>query len=104
MQLKIKRGVSYLSEPKAKSRVGGYFFLGNNSNNKASSLTNGPLLCIFTSLKHVVSSVVESESDATFIMANKGVVMRNCTADGIINDTVQQKTVKSNGHAFLFDQ
>jgi hypothetical protein len=32
MQLKIHSDVSYLSEPKAKSRIGGYFYLGCKTN------------------------------------------------------------------------
>jgi hypothetical protein len=61
ISIKIHSDNSYLSEPKAKSGVGGYVFLGNNSYNKTSLITNGPLLCISTVLKHVVSSVAESE-------------------------------------------
>jgi hypothetical protein len=60
MQLKIHSDASYFSEPKAKSRVYGYYFLENNINNKAPPLTNGTLLCISTALKHGVSSIEES--------------------------------------------
>jgi hypothetical protein len=34
MQLKIHSDASYLSEPKAKSRIGGYFFLGGKSDSR----------------------------------------------------------------------
>jgi hypothetical protein len=108
MQLKIHSDASYLSEPKAKSRVCVYVFLGNNNANKTPSLTNGPLLCISTVLKYVVSSVAESEFGATLIMAKEGTATRtileemghhqeamklttdNYTDDGIIYDTVQK--------------
>jgi hypothetical protein len=54
MQLKIHSDASYLSEPKAKSRIGGYFYLGNKTNSRMKPLYNGPLLCHRTVLKHVV--------------------------------------------------
>jgi hypothetical protein len=44
MQLKIHSDASYLSEPNAKSRIGGYFFLGNSKHSQCTSLSNGPLL------------------------------------------------------------
>ena len=113
MQLKIHSDASYLSEPKAKSRIGGYFYLGNKTNSSAPPLTNGPLLCHTTVLKHVVSSVAEAEFGAVFVNAKEGTVTRttlsemghkqdatdlrtdNSTADGIINNTVQQKRSKA---------
>jgi hypothetical protein len=73
----------------------------------------GPLLCHTTVLKHVVSSVAEAEFGALFVNAKEGTVTRtilaemghnqdatelktdNTTADGIINNTVQQKRSKA---------
>jgi hypothetical protein len=113
MQLKIHSDASYLSEPKAKSRIGGYFYLGNNKNCPNKPLSNGPLLCHTTVLKHVVSSVAEAEFGALFVNAKEGTVTRTTlsemghkkdatehksdktTADGIINNTVQQKRSKA---------
>jgi hypothetical protein len=60
MQLKIHSDASYLSEPKAKSIIGGYFSLGNKTNAPKKPLSNSPLLCHTTVLKHVVSSVAEA--------------------------------------------
>jgi hypothetical protein len=112
MQLKIHSDASFLSEPKSKSRIGGYFYLGNNTNSRLKTLSNGPMLCHTTVLKHVVSSVAEAEFGALFVNAKKGTVTRttlaetghnqdatdlkndNTTADGIINNTVQQKCSK----------
>jgi hypothetical protein len=68
-------------------------------------LSNGPLLCHTTVLKHVVSSVAEAEFGVLFVNAKEGTVTRttlselghnqdatdNNTADGIINNTVKQK-------------
>jgi hypothetical protein len=67
MQLKIHSDASYLSEPKAKSRIGGYFYVVNNTNPPKKPLSNGPLLCQTTVLKHVVSSVAEAEFGALFV-------------------------------------
>jgi hypothetical protein len=107
MQLKIHSDTSYLSEPKAKSRIGGYFYLGNKTDSPKKPLSNGPLLCHTTVLKNVVSSVAEAEFGALFENAKEGAVTRttlaemghnqdatelktdNTTADGIINNTVQ---------------
>jgi hypothetical protein len=112
MQLKIHSDASYLSEPKAKSRIGGYFYLGGKYNSRIKPLSNGPLLCHTTVLKHVVSSVAEAEFGALFVNAKEGAVTRttlsemghnqdatdlttcNTTADGIINNTVQKKRSK----------
>jgi hypothetical protein len=113
MQLKIHSDASYLSKPKAKSRIGGYFYLGNNTNSRMKPLSNFPLLCHTTVLKHVVSSIAEAEFGALFVNAKEGTVTRtklaemdhnqdatdlktdNTTADGIINNTVQQKRSKA---------
>jgi hypothetical protein len=76
-------------------------------------LSNGPLLCHTTVLKHVVSSVAEAEFAALFVNAKEGTVTcttlsemghnqdatdlttDNTTADGIINNIVQQKRSKA---------
>jgi hypothetical protein len=109
MQLKIHSDASYLSEPRAKSRIGGYFFLGNSKHSQCPSLSNGPLLCQSTVLKHVASSVAEAKYGALFVNAKTGTVARetlkemghpqdatelktdNTTADGIANKTFLQK-------------
>jgi hypothetical protein len=111
MQLKIHSDSSYLSEPKAKSRIGGYFYLGKKKPKKP--LSNGPLLYHTKGLKHLVSSVAEAEFGALFVNAKEGTVKRttlaeighnqddtelktdNTTADSIINNTVQQKLSKA---------
>jgi hypothetical protein len=69
MQLKIHSDASYLSEPKAKSRIGGYLYLGNKTSPPKKPPSNGPLLCHTTSLKHVVSSVAKAEFGAFFFNA-----------------------------------
>jgi hypothetical protein len=113
MQLKINSDASYLSDPKAQSCIGGYFYLGNTTYLSPTTITNGPLICHKTVLKHVVSSVDEDEFGAVFVNAKEGTVTRttiyeighkqdatelktdNYTADIIINNTVHQKRSKA---------
>jgi hypothetical protein len=68
MQLKIHSDASYLSEPKANSRIGGYFYIGNKKKRPFPPLVNAPLLCHSTVLKHVVSSVADAEFGAVFVL------------------------------------
>jgi hypothetical protein len=113
MQLKIYSDASYLSEPKAKSRIGGYFYLGYKSDSPMKPLSNGPILCHTIVLKHVVSSIAEAGFGELFVNTKEGTVTRtilpemghnqdatdlttyNTIADGIINNTVKQKRSKS---------
>jgi hypothetical protein len=75
MILHINSDPSYLSENEAKSRAGGFFYMGsNNKTNK--KLTNGALLAIGKVLKHVMSSAAEAEIGAVFINAKEGAVLR----------------------------
>ena len=53
MVLGVHSDASYLSEPKARSRAGGHFFLSNNNNIPPN---NGAILNIAHIIKHVMSS------------------------------------------------
>jgi hypothetical protein len=81
MQLKIYSDASYLSEPTDKSRIGGYFYLGNKTNSHIKPLSNGPLLCHTTVLKHAVSSVAEAEFGALFVIEKEGTITRTTLAE-----------------------
>jgi hypothetical protein len=59
MILHIHSDASYLSENEAKSRAGGFFYMGSN-NKTDKKLTNGAILIISKVLKHVMSSVAEA--------------------------------------------
>jgi hypothetical protein len=92
MQLNIHSDASYISEPNAKSRIGGYFFLGNSKHSQCTHLSNGPLLCHSTVLKHVVSSVAEAEYGALFVNAKTGTVTRETLREmGHPQDTTELK-------------
>jgi hypothetical protein len=73
--LHIHSDASYLSENEAKSRAGGFFYMGNNNKNDM-KLTNGAILIVSKALKHVISSAAEAEIGAVFINAKEGAVLR----------------------------
>jgi hypothetical protein len=62
--------VSYLSEPKAQSRIGGHFFL-SSATNSTNHIHNGPILTISTVYKNILSSVMEAEAAGTFVNAKE---------------------------------
>jgi hypothetical protein len=111
---------SYLSESEAKSRAGGFFYMGNTSKNDK-KLTNGAILIFSKVLKHVMSSAAEAEIGAVFINAKEGAVLRTTLEELGHKQPPHQwkqtipmpqgtamvklnKTYKSHGHAILLDQ
>jgi hypothetical protein len=112
MILHINSDTSYLSEDEAKSRAGGFFYMGNATKHQK-NLTNGAIFIISKVLKHVMSSAAEAEIGAVFINAKEGAVIRttleelghtqpptpmetdNTTATGYSNGTIKQKRTKS---------
>jgi hypothetical protein len=59
MILHTHSDASYLSETEAKSRAGGFFYMGSSINTHK-KLTNGAILIISKVLKHVMSSAAEA--------------------------------------------
>ena len=110
MILAVHSDASYLSEPKAKSRAGGHFFLSNNTDIPPN---NGAVLNIAHIIKHVMSSATEAELAALYISAREAVYIRiildemghkqpptpmqtdNSMAEGVINRKVQPKRTKA---------
>ena len=110
MILAVHSDAGYLSEPKARSRVGGHFFL---SSNVQCPPNNGAILNVAQIIKAVMSSAAEAELGGLFINAKEAVYIRNIltemgypqpptplqtdnsTADGVVNNTVQPKRTKS---------
>lgn len=111
MVLLIDSDASYLSESEARSRAGGYFYLGSDLH-KPQRL-NGAIHILATIIKNVMSSAAEAEVGAAFTNAKEAIPMRtaleemghpqpptplqtdNSTAHGIINDTVKQRRSKA---------
>jgi hypothetical protein len=59
-----------------KSHIGGYFYFGDKKSSLLPLLTNSPLLCHSTIIKHVVSFIAEDEFGAVFVNAKTGTVTR----------------------------
>jgi hypothetical protein len=112
MILHIHSDASYISENEAKSRAGGFFYMGSDTKTDK-KLTNGAISIISKVLKHVMSSAAEAEIGAVFINAKEGAVLRttleelghpqpptpmetdNTTATGYSNGTIKQKRTKA---------
>jgi hypothetical protein len=121
MSLKIHSDASYLSEPKARSRAGGYFYLSSlpMDPSKPPSPTstqppmNGAIHVLGSIRDFVLASATEAELGACFFNASEGVTLRiilhemghpqpptplqvdnSCDA-GIVNDTVKQRRSKA---------
>ena len=98
---------AYLVAAEARSRAGGYIYLGNKSSNN--DLFNGAVLLIACIIKNVMASAAEAEVGALYINACEMVPLRttleevghpkpstalhtdNSTANGILNGTVKQR-------------
>jgi hypothetical protein len=111
MVLQVSSDASYLSEPEARSRTGGNFYLGNNDERQQQ--INGPILCLSSIIKHVMSSAAEAEIGSIFSNAKEAAPLRvmleemghhqpptpiqtyNSTAYGILNNKLNQKRSKA---------
>jgi hypothetical protein len=109
MILNIHSDASYLSEPKARSRLGGTFFMGSSPKDGLPIQLNGPILALANICKFVVASAAEAELGALFYNCQDGTILRltleelghpqpatpvhcdNSTAVSIANDTVKKQ-------------
>ena len=100
---------AYLVCPQARSRAGGYHFIGN----KDKKLFNGPVLVLAKVIKNVMSSAAEAEVAALFMNAQEALPIRQClidlghpqpptplktdnsTAKGILTGEMKQKHTKA---------
>jgi len=107
MLLRVHSDTSYLSEPKARSRAGGYFYLGDKP--PKPDKPNGPILVTTGVIRVVVSSAAEAETGGLFSNMKEAVILRttldemghpqpstpiqvdNSTACGIANDNIRQQ-------------
>jgi hypothetical protein len=111
MVLHIHSDASYLSVSNAQSRLGGLFFLGNESPEQDALIVS--ILNVAAIIKNVVATAAESEVGACFHNAQSGAPLRvtltelghtqpttplqtdNSTAYGIVNETIKQKISKA---------
>ena len=110
MVLAVHSDASYLSEPNARSRAEGHFFMSNDTVHPSN---NGAVLNIAQIIKNVMSSAAEAELGTLYIMAREAIHIRNIlaelghvqprtpiqtdntTAEAIINNMVQPKRTKA---------
>ena len=74
MVLNVHSDASYLTAPKARSRAGGYFFMGHN--NKDSSFMNAPIHIECKIMRHVLSSAPEAEIASLFTISQCVIPLR----------------------------
>jgi len=109
MVLNIHSDASYLSEPKARSRLGETFFLGSLPQDGKPIQLNGPILTGASICKFVVASATQAKLGALFYNCQDGTILRlsleelghpqpatlvhcdNSTAVSIANDTVKKQ-------------
>ena len=92
MQLHINSDAAYLVAPKARSRAGGYHYLGN----KDGKLFNGPIFILAKVIKAVMSSAAESEVGGLYLNAREAIILIYTLEElGHIQDPVPIKTDNS---------
>jgi len=109
MILNIHSDASYLSATKARSRAGGYFFLGSIPQDGKPIKLNGAIHITCTILKLVAASAAEAELGALFLNAQQAKIIRlmleelghpqpptpihidNTTTVGIVNNTIKRQ-------------
>jgi hypothetical protein len=114
MILYIHSNASYLSEPKARSRVGGYFYLGDPDEPADNPKPNMPIHIESRIMKNIMAATSEAEIGALFHNGQAGAYMRtilkepgreqtgptrittdNSTADGFANQRTKTKRSKA---------
>ena len=119
MILYIDSDAAYLVLPKARSRIGGHFFLGKLPPPPPAlpsiHSTNAPILTVCKRLRNVVSSAAEAETGAAFFNSSEGIAiirvlnilnhpqppdgcpfkMDNAVTNGFIHSNIKQKRSKA---------
>ena len=110
MKLSVHSDASYLTEPKARSRSGGHFYMTTNEDNLPN---NGAVLKVAQIIKHVMTSAADAEIGALYINTRHDIPTRNTlqdmghpqpptpmqtentTALGFVTNNLQPKATKS---------
>jgi hypothetical protein len=123
MILYVHSDASYLSEANARSRVGGFFYLGNANEPPDNPKPNGPIHIESRILKNIMAAASEAEIGALFhngqetvhlrqILAELGrpqqepttIITDNSTADGFANKRTKLKRSKAMDMRFFWVQ
>ena len=117
MLLAMHSDASYLSEPEAKSRAAGHFYMTKRNDE---SFNNGAIMTISKIIKHVMTSASEAETAALFYNCKAAAPLRatleemghqqgptqvttdNSAAQGLIKKTMIPKAAKSYDMRFNF--
>ena len=89
--------VSYLSEPKARSQSGGYFYRGNQTTNHT-FLHNGAILFLCKILQNLIASATEAKIGALFENTKDDVHIRHTLEEmghQKLANPLKQKTTSS---------
>ena len=81
MTLYAHSNASYLSEPQARSRVGGYFYLGNTNEPADNPTPNGPVHVESQIMKHIMAAASEEEIGALFHNGQEAAHIRQILAE-----------------------
>ena len=110
MKLSVHSDASYLTEPKARSRSGGHFYMTTNEDNLPN---NGAVLTVAQIIKNVMTSAADAEIGALYINTWHDIPTRNTlqdmghpqpptpmqtentTALGFVTNNLQPKATKS---------
>jgi hypothetical protein len=113
MVLNIHSDASYLSEPKARSRGYGHFFMGSIPRDGKPIKLNGAFHTLCSILQCVVVSAAEAELGALFMNCQEGMIFKatlkilghpqppipvhcdNATAVGIANNTIKRQRLRA---------
>ena len=99
MVLACHSDASYLSEPGARSRAGGHFFMSSNA---AMPANNGAVLNIAQIIKTVMTSAAEAEIGAMYINAREAVPQRMTLSEmGHPQPRTPMQTDNSAAHAVV---
>ena len=77
MQLWVDSNAAYLVLPQARSRLAGYFYLGDDLTPTISQKPNGAVLVECKTICHVVSSSAEAEVAGVFHNAKQAIPIRH---------------------------
>ena len=112
MILQVDSDAAFQVSPQARSRAGGYHYLGSRDNTQF----NAPILVMSKVIKHVMGSAAEAEVAAIHLNAQEAITIRQClqdmghpqpatrirtdnaTAKGFVNNSIKQK------HSRTFDR
>ena len=113
MELHIDSDAAYLVAPQAKSRIAGFYYCSNKSNDTNNIPLNGPVLVECKLLRHVVTSAAEAETAALFYNCQTSIQLKqmldaldhpqrttkvktdNSTAQSFVSSTFKPKRSKS---------